>query len=110
MSSRELGDRVTFTGTVKKVRRHGWREVVYEDAPPPGFVGYEWAPGKNGVTFNPVTEGVIVGKRRYTSMYNDEGIWMPDGAQVFEAYLVAYHLRRNPVIVREDQIVGGSDE
>jgi len=104
MTDHQLGDRVKFTGTVRKADM-GWpREVRYEDAPPPGFVGYQWANG-NDVTHHPRTEGIIVGKRRYTSMENDEGLWIPDGVQVFDAYLVAWHMRRNPVIVREDQIV-----
>lgn len=100
----KLGDRVTFTGTVEKNLTRRWGTVRYDDAPLPGFVGYQWAHG-NEVTQNPVSEGVIVGKRRYTSMDNDEGIWIPDGVQAFTAYLVAYHLSRKPVIVRLDQMI-----
>lgn len=102
---RQLGDRVQFSGIVKKA--DDWRVVSYVDAPPPGFVGYaqNGGGGQWGETFHPRTEGVIVGKRRYTSMENDEGTWIPDGVQVFEAYLVAWHMRRKPVIVRADQMV-----
>ncbi|MDJ0323186.1 hypothetical protein QMG61_05340 [Cryobacterium sp. PH31-AA6] len=93
---------MTFTGTVEKTKQP-WEGVFYEDRPLPGFEGYQWANG-NAVTKNLISEGVIVGKRRYTSMENDEGIWVPDGAQIFTAYLVAYHLSRKPVIVRLDQM------
>lgn len=105
----KLGDRVRFTGTVTKDGSY-WRGVHYRDAPPPEFIGYNWSESRtdetrNAVTHHPRTEGVIVGKRRYTSMVHDEGLWVPDGVQVFTGYLVAYHLSRNPVIVRADQIL-----
>lgn len=105
-----LGDRVQFTGTVVKSARN-WGGVRYEDAPVPGFEGYKKGATKTPAgystwepTFTPHAEGVVVGKRRYTSMENDEGIWVPDGVQEFTAYLIAYHLSRKPVIVRLDQI------
>lgn len=105
MSAAELalGDRVQFAGTVVKSKRN-WDTVRYEDAPLPAFLGQNWAKDNNTVVHS-VSEGVVIGKRRYTSMENDEGIWVPDGAQTFIGYLVAYHLSRKPVIVRLDQIV-----
>lgn len=111
----QLGDRVTILGTVEKMSGKElrgndirWGCVRYRDTGVPGFTGYaqkkdgteEW-----GETFTPHTEGRIMGVRNYTSMENDEGIWIPDGVQVFTAYLVAWHMRRKPVIVREDQMV-----
>ena len=100
----KLGDRVKFAGTVIKSAGGRYNLVRYEDGPLPGFVGYQWAHG-NEVTQNLVSKGVIVGKRRYTSMENDEGgCWAPDGVQIFTAYLVAYHLARKPVMVRLDQM------
>ena len=99
-----LGDRVHFTGTVVKNKAH-WGTVRYEDAPLPAFLGQNWAKDNNTIVHS-VSEGIVVGKRRYTSMDNDEGIWVPDGVQIFTGYLVAYHLSRKPVIVRLDQIVG----
>jgi len=104
----KLGDRVTITGTVEKARGNDsftWGSVRYRDAKVPGFVSA--ARNELGAwheTFTPHPDGVIVGKRRYTSMENDEGIWIPDGVQEFTAYLVAYHLSRKPVIVRADQM------
>lgn len=107
MSDLKLGDRVKFTGTVVKSKRN-WDTVRYEDAPLPGFQGMNWATN-NDVTHHAVSEGVVVGKRRYASMENDEGIWIPDGVQIFTAYLIAYHLSRKPVIVRLDQIVSETE-
>lgn len=98
----QLGDRVKFTGTVRKAPVYS--DVRYEDAPLPGFPGYKWANGWDA-TFTPYPEGIITGKRIYRSMMNDEGIWIPDGTQSFTAYLVAWHLSRKPVMVRLDQMV-----
>jgi len=106
----KLGDRVTFTGVVAK--ETSYREGVrYVDAPPPCFEGYSLTPERKWLlNKHPRTEGVIVGKRLYRSMENDEGIWVPNGAQQFTAYLVAYTLNRNPVMVRLDQMVPLSTE
>jgi hypothetical protein len=101
-----LGDRVRFIGTIKKsVER--WRgQIDYVEAELPEFIGYAWADGKNGVSHNKIDAGVIVGKRRYVPMENDEGLWISyPSSFAFTGYLVAYHLARNPVIVRLDQIV-----
>lgn len=107
MTELELGDRVKFTGTVKKTTRH-WQTVRYEDAPLPGFTGYKWVNG-NAETFHPVAEGIVTGKRLYRSMDNDEGLWIPDGVQSFTGYLIAWHLSKHPVIVRLDQIAERSN-
>lgn len=103
-----LGDRVRFTGIVVKDDDH-WGWVGYKDAPLPGFIGYRWTKG-NAVTKSEIDTGFIVGKRRYTSMAHEEGMWIPDGAQAFTAYLVAYHLQRKPVMVRLDQIIEVNSE
>jgi hypothetical protein len=105
MSELVLGDRVTFTGTVVKNSHERWRGIVtYEDAPLPAFLGHNWVTN-NEIVRHPVAEGIVVGKRHYVPMENDEGIWSPSyRADYFTGYLVAYHLARNPVIVRLDQI------
>ena len=110
MTEFKLGDRVRFTGIVVKDHQY-WESVRYRDAPPPEFIGYNWSEKRtdetrNAVTHYPITEGVVVGKRRYRSMGMEDGIWIPDMIQDFTGYLVAYHLSRNPVIVRVDQIEG----
>lgn len=100
-----LGDRVRFSGTVEKFYPKGYAcgGIEYRDAPLPGFTGYCWANG-NAETLNSVDTGVVIGKRRYVPMENDEGIWVPSSDKHFVGYLVAYHLSRKPVIVRLDQI------
>lgn len=101
-----LGDWVRFTGTVEKYNPqdgYGYGVIDYREAPLPGFTGYQWVHG-NDVTRSAIDTGVVVGKRRYISMANDEGIWVPNAEEGFTGYLVAYHLARNPVIVRLDQI------
>ena len=105
MEALTLGDRVRFKGTVEKYTPEGryYGVIDYRDAPLPGFIGYRWAHG-NDVTQNHIDTGVVVGKRRYISMENDEGIWIPNAKEGFMGYLVAYHLSRKPVIVRADQI------
>lgn len=108
MSDLKLGDRVKFTGTVRKSKMH-WGTVRYEDAPLPAFLGHNWAKDNKTVVHS-VSEGVVVGKRRYTSMDHDEGIWIPDGVQIFTAYLIAWNLSRSPVIVRLDQIAPPTTE
>jgi hypothetical protein len=105
MDEPKLGDRVTFTGIVEKSRER-WRRVSYKETPLPAFEGWLWAQGRTGTTRHPRNEGIVVGKRVYVSMENDDGLWVADGVQKFTAYLVAYHLRRNPVIVRLDQMTG----
>lgn len=100
----KLRDWVRFTGTVAKVKEPSWDSIRYVDRPLPGFIGYGWTPPIK-TTQNYINEGVVMGKRRYTSMVNEEGCWVPDGVQVFTGYLIAYHLSRKPVIVRLDQIM-----
>lgn len=112
----KLGDKVTFTGTVKKKAADKWRGLItYEDAPLPGFEGYAWTkPVEESSTFHPRSEGFVVGKRYYASMERDReyGIWIPTWSHDtdemnflgFTGYLVAWHLSRKPVIVRLDQM------
>ena len=108
MSAYQLGDRVTMTGTV--IKRHTGRtstrvDTTYTDASVP--VLRSTYPRGQGRIDHPAVEGIVVGKRtlrpgrtRHSGGFPE---WRPD-PDVIEVYLVAFALRRKPVMCRPDQL------
>lgn len=99
MSTLPLGTPVTITGQTVKVHHAGGR-VGYQDAGLP-TMGYYNAP--------PVSEGVIVGQRTITPGYTSRdpewgSSFRPDTGASRNVYLVAFHLRRRPVMCAPHQI------
>ena len=104
----QLGDRVTMTGTVIK-RRTGRTskrvDTTYQDAPVP-VLRSTYPRGKARVDHYAV-DGIVVGKRTIqpgsTVYHYDMPEWRP-GPETYEVYLVAFALRRKPVMCRPDQL------
>ena len=105
----KLGDRVKFTGTVTK--QHDYSRTLYvEDELPRCFDRVQ-----GGV---PYTEGIIIGRRTVMpgeteSMtdYDGYGNRIPDGNQFTpppgasrRVWLVAFDLRRKPVMCFDEQV------
>ena len=102
----KLGDRVTFTGTIEKT--HSKSRTLYLPAHLP--LCYDKQDG--GV---PYTEGVVVGRRivqdgetRYD--YEVGGIFRAIPGTARRVWLVAFDLRRKPVMVADGQIERAADD
>lgn len=121
MSDYQLGQRVTLTGTVEKVRdRTTWRPKdgvhIYREAREnwahikelPGRSEYGLLRTRLIESTAPVAEGVIVGKRTMAqgiteSYYSDESAcFLP--CESSQVWLVAFHLSRKPVMCFENQV------
>lgn len=102
MSDYQLGDRVTMTGTVAKIHEEEWTR--FRESGVPTRIAYP-----EDKTY---TSGVIVGSRtvqegtRWTDHDDDWGYcsgYAPKG-EARRVWIVAYDLRRNPVMCFDDQI------
>lgn len=120
MSDYQLGQRVTLSGTVDKVRdRTTWRPKdgvhIYREAREnwahikelPGRAEYGLLRTRLIESIAPVTEGVIVGKRTMfqgitESYYDEQNCFLPCESK--QVWLVAFHLRRKPVMCLDRQI------
>lgn len=109
MSPAALGDRVTFTRKLTRVTREVDRD---RDGFTTSGIYREWV-----VAEHPQAEqGIIVGKRKLANGFRvwesysddvysgDAGSYVFDPAEYIDAYLVAYHLNRSPVLVRPEDI------
>lgn len=113
----ELGQRVRFTGTVKKIRGVNGR-ITFERAPLPARIGYSLGfdeeLGRNRWLReeHPYADGVIVGYRHVgdgtaESHFEDDFFgrgqqvttWVQDKGAAKLVWLVSFDLRRNPVRV-----------
>lgn len=105
MKNLALGQRVLMSGTVRKA--HTADRTEYPDAGLPGSGLYG-----DDRTFS---EGVIVGKRTVVTgktIYDyTEGTrtFVHDQDSALTLWLVAFHLRRKPVLCRDDQVVAVGD-
>lgn len=99
MSKYQLGDRVRFYGVIDKYREGGL--TIFRAAPTP----YDYS--RNDC--RRLTEGVVVGMRtvangrtRYSAYSGAK--FVPDSATYQSVYLVAFHLRRKPLMCTEGQL------
>ena len=92
----ELGQPVHMTGTTVKIRCQD--RTLYQPAPLPST-------GRYGDDSR-ITDGIVVGKRTVaegrTSYEEWGGHFTPD--RHFEVWLIAFGLRRRPVMCTEDQL------
>ena len=100
MADFQLGDRVTITGTVKKVHRKRW--TLYEEADRP----YQYGGWQGKRYFD---QGVIVGRRTVQNgkTYHDwdEGpTFIQEPGTAKRVWLVAYNLNYKPVMCFPHQI------
>lgn len=98
MSDYQLGDRVRMIGTAEKCKRH--RKITYEEAPIPVTNLYPTAKTHDS--------GIVVGSRTVMEGEVDwsEG-WItfcPDRGTAVKVWLVAFDLRRKPVMCFDGQI------
>ena len=107
--SYQLGDRVTMTGAITKYhtgRMSSTRvDTIYLDAPVP--VLRSTYPRGQGRIDHPATEGIVVGKRTLRpgrTVYHGGFPEWHASPEVIEVYLVAFALRRKPVMCRPDQL------
>lgn len=106
MSDFQLGDRVTITGTAVRVKdyEHGhWTSKVDFIEMGPPQIKDSW----NQTT--KISEGVVVGKRTVQEgiiqyFYEDLPQWKPEIGATKTVWLVAFHLRRKPVMCFPHQI------
>lgn len=104
MSALPLGTHVHISGTLRKEHAFdsdfGIQRTYYARGEPP-TMGHLNAP--------PISRGVVVGQRTiHTGAthhdYYDGATYVQDRGSARSVYLVAYHLRRKPVICGPDQV------
>lgn len=95
MTNYHLGQEVLFTRTLRRIRhpyRRVWSHTTY------------W----NAITSRGPAKGIIVGIRTLSDgtveggYYDEPATYRP--TRTFTAYLVAYHLRRKPVLVLPEHL------
>lgn len=102
MSTFELGQRVTFRRPLERVWDHSRKR--WTDDPKPHLSGWDWYREAR----DRERSGVIVGKRTlangrvHLGSYDEPTTF--EAEERFEAYLIAYALRRKPVLVRAEHI------
>ena len=115
MNDYTLGQRVRFTHQLVRasvsgyhipvIEKYGDREVEHKR-----FINKKWMPIGYGKTL----DGMVIGKRtlanghsRWESDYeswSDSGYYQFDRAESFTAWLVAFDMRRKPVLVLPEHI------
>lgn len=103
MSKYSLGQRVTMTGTAVKHHDDQARTLYIESTLPQS----QRYPAENNITY---TEGVIVGWRTtvegktYPASYDEQSIFMQTPGSAKRVWLVAFDLRRKPVMCFDNQV------